>query len=91
MIVNHSCVQLIACDNVTTQDTAKSSVNRARQKLQMIRTYEVFVEAVEYEHSVARVGPAAMHQQQATQEAKLGNGEIRAVDGLATLLGTKIK
>lgn len=47
---------------------------------------EVLVEEVAQELAHAQVGPAAMHQQEALQEAELGEGVVAGQHGLHALL-----
>ena len=47
---------------------------------------EVLVEEVAQELAHAQVGPAAVHQQEALQEAELGEGVVAGQHGLHALL-----
>lgn len=47
---------------------------------------EVFIEEIAQKFANAVIGPAAMHEKQALQEAKLPNGEIAGQHGLLALL-----
>lgn len=47
---------------------------------------KVFVEEVAEETAHAQVGPAAVHQQKALQEAELGEGVVTSQHGLDPLL-----